>query len=40
MQVQINAMEDLLGEQTEMLNKMVENMTLSTRQQAELIVLK
>lgn len=36
MQVQINAMEDLLGEQTEMLNKMVENMTLSTRQQQKL----
>lgn len=34
--VQINAMEDLLGEQTEMLNKMVENMTLSTRQQQKL----
>lgn len=36
MQVQINAMEDLLGEQIEMLNKMVENMTLSTRQQQKL----
>lgn len=36
MQIQINAMEDLLGEQTEMLNKMVENMTLSTRQQQKL----
>lgn len=36
MQVQINAMEDLIGEQTEMLNKMVENMTLSTRQQQKL----
>mgnify|MGYP000703817366 FL=1 len=36
MQVQINAMEDLLGEQTEMLNKMMENMTLSTRQQQKL----
>lgn len=34
--VQINAMEDLLGEQTEMLNRMVENMTLSTRQQQKL----
>ena len=34
--VQINAMEDLLGEQTEMLNKMVENMTLFTRQQQKL----
>ena len=34
--VQINAMEDLLGEQTEMLNMMVENMTLSTRQQQKL----
>lgn len=34
--VQINAMEDLLGEQTEMLNKMVGNMTLSTRQQQKL----
>lgn len=36
MQVQINAMEDLLGKQTEMLNKMMENMTLSTRQQQKL----
>ena len=36
MQVQINAMEDLLGEQAEMLNKMMENMTLSTRQQQKL----
>lgn len=36
MQVQINAMEDLLGEQAEMLGKVVENMTLSTRQQQKL----
>lgn len=34
--VQINAMEDLLGEQSEMLSKVVENMTLSTRQQQKL----
>lgn len=34
--VQINAMEDLLGEQAEMLGKVVENMTLSTRQQQKL----
>lgn len=34
--VQINAMENLLGEQTEVLNKVVENMTLSTRQQQKL----
>lgn len=36
MQVQINAMENILDEQSEMLNKMVENMTLSTRQQQKL----
>lgn len=36
MQVQINAMEKILDEQSGMLNKMVENMTLSTRQQQKL----